>query len=1152
MTGIDFKTAIDWKTQRVEAHCGLEADPQVLRSKPSYLVITPDYIVKMRSRTEALAAFPQIGSVNSRDDGGSSSLLPPPEPVLVIPVHMIVSVFMAETSRPSFGLEIWWRSSTCRAAYCSTQAYFVMPQDRSELMRTMSAQLKAKSLEFPEASLVPLEVEARIMDIFAREEPEFKTCKPEIFPVVRRTSVREDVLSKDKAKKQQEGASWYLALGRNSCYLAEVMPGSPVDVTYQTFGLVTLESFRANWIFHEERFVLSFREPFKPAVTLELASRYYRQIIITFMKADRFLKPCWPTALQTRETFRISGLTDPQLLIAGDNYGGLKRTLDAFLTAYHCSPVEWEINWKTAYAPEFRLLPPKTSEKYAVLQLLAVMRSLRYNGYFNSISFSGIDLSGLWEKLDTAGRTPVPYMNRSCLALSEVELSHVKFGSLLHKEIHALAFCSETVRQIDLTDCFTERNFRSSMPSSQDGPGFLFPILNLLELGLTKCNRLLLSGNYLRPADIVSLVEALMTQKVEIQALDISNCGLSDMALRDIFEVLFHQSQSLQSLNVSNNRGRVHASVIANLCQIIPDLRKLNVAGVIMGDISGPMFSFDTLSRFEYLQELDLSQYKVNDATLHALEQFLSQKPLSTPPSTFHKLVLNNCGINGREAARLFRSLAHHPGAHLHLNGNPLEDGIEDLCRAVALTPGPAGLHIDMVEFRHETNFVALMKAFTSNRNINFLSMVGTAPNPSSDGPCGPEVCQALEAFFQGNRAVRYLDLSGYSGKLDEGQLARGFARSLRGLASNTTLTHLRIRNQNLHDDVGTLGVVIRQNRTLRMIDCQENNWNLTSIQFLSKSLKLSSSIVEFPFPQAEYERALRRVVADIRRQAAAGGGSSGKATSSSIYVEQEAVLRTALQRQVHELRETVVRNRDALEAANGPFAMDLEESDATGGERGWPSLEMKMPSTNNSSGGNHAVGICDTQHTRAAPLSPLLERTSLHLQPPTANPVRLLDFELDSDLMETPIDRPTSDMTRRGFEAPSLAAVHANELAVTNGTENPYHIGDTDATALFLLETPSGAASPEAGGCSPTDLGMPETPTTSTPGSTTDGSGESESGEPSSPEFQLSNSKVANDAARVPSYSANFDMGPYFAGSGRDFVISRFRLGGLEAHEEE
>lgn len=161
-------------------------------------------------------------------------------------------------------------------------------------------------------------------------------------------------------------------------------------------------------------------------MTLELASRYYRQMVITFMKADRFLKPCWPTTLQTMEVFKISGLSDPQLLIAGDNYGGLKRTLDAFLSAYHCLPVEWEINWRTAFAPEFRLLPPKIGHTYTNLQLLAVMRSLRYNGYFNSISFNGIDLSSLWDKSDFHGRTSVPYMNRSCKSLPRTFIRYAK------------------------------------------------------------------------------------------------------------------------------------------------------------------------------------------------------------------------------------------------------------------------------------------------------------------------------------------------------------------------------------------------------------------------------------------------------------------------------------------------------------------------------------------------------------------------------------------------------------------------------------------------------------------------------------------------------------------------------------------------------
>ncbi|PSR93932.1 hypothetical protein BD289DRAFT_166797 [Coniella lustricola] len=1194
-TGIDFRTAIDWKTQQVEAHCAVEADPQVLRSKPTYLVVTRDYIVKMRNKAEAMAAFPQINIDHDQPHG----MMPAPEPLIVIPVHMMVSVFAAEGSRPSFGIEIWWRSSKCRAAYCSTQAYFSLPHDRSEMMRVIVSQLKAKNIEFPEASLVPLEVEAQIVDIFTREEPEFQTCKPEIFPVVRRTSVREDVHSKDKPRKSQDVPSWYLALGRNSCYLAEVTPTLPVDVKYQTFGLVTLESFRANWALHEERFVLSFREPFKPAIRLELASRYYRQIIITFMKADRFLKPCWPTTLQTVDVFRVSGLTDPQLLIAGDNYGGLKRTMDAFLSAYHSPPVNWEINWKTVLAPEFCLLPPKTGGSYTNLQLLAVMRSLRYNAYFNSISFKGVDLSGLWDKTDTAGKTPVPYLNRSCLALSEVELGQMKYGTLLHQEIHGLAFCSEAVRQIDFTDCFTEENSRRNMLAAPGiSLGFLFPILNLLELGVTKCNRLLLSGNHLRPTDIHGLIEALITQNVEIQALDLSNCGLSDLALRDIFEVLYHQGHSLQVLNVSGNRGRIHASIFANLIEAVYDLRKLNVSGVIMGDVPGPVISFETLSRFEHLEELDVSKLKINDATLSALEQYLSEKSLpsgslvpgspssvSTPHSTFRKLALNNCGINGREAARLVRALAEHPKAHLHLNGNPLEDGIEDLCRALSLTSGPTGLHIDMVEFRHEASFVALMKALTLNKRIDFLSMAGTAPTPPADEACGPEVCEALEAFFEGNTSVKHLDLSGYSGKLDEGQLAKGFARSLRGLASNQTLTHLRICNQNLHDDVGILGSVIRQNNTLRMIDCQDNSWNLTSIQFLVKSLKLNSSIIDFPFSNTEYKRVWKRVIADVPRQ------HGTKKVIAGIQHEQEVVLRSAMLKQVQDLKEAVERNRATLEGGV-PFAVDFEDSTAAGGKSGWPSLQLKMPTSNNS--GTSRYNSHRRLSKQPPPLAPGQQprRCFTNLQP-MPSPARMLDFELDSDLMVSPLEPSMPfdlPVTRKVHEVPEFAVSGSGMRSDASEEEsmvNPYHVGH-DANALLMLGTPPGTLSPErdndnGGGASPTDSEMPMTPPESEAGFDSGGGGRGSrdgsrpshyngvdyddddnddegSDDEKTPDAGLlmrrrmasgSTADASASDSGLGSSVVSFDMGPYFSG-GREFVINRFRVGGLEAHEEE
>lgn len=543
----------------------------------------------------------------------------------------------------------------------------------------------------------------------------------------------------------------------------------------------------------------------------------------------------------------------------------------------------------------------------------------------------------------------------------------------------------------------------------------------------------------------------------------------------------------------------------------------------------------------------------MNDATLHVLEAFLAQKLLPCEPQqleradsrnkspvnpacTIRKIALNNCSINGREAARLIRALGKHTNAHLHISGNPLEDGIEDLCRAISSTPGPAGLHMDMVEFREEASFVALMKALSVNRNISFLSMAGTAPIPPADAPCGADVCEALEGFFAKNTTVRFLDLSGYSGKLDEGQLGKGFARALRGLSSNGTLTHLRIRNQNLHDDVGTLGSVIRQNSTLRMVDCQDNSWNLTSIQFLAKSLKLNKSVVEFPFEQREYDRVWRRVAADVRRQSAIS--KAAMATQSG----QESALRTALDKQVQELKDTVQRNRLALEL-NSPFVIDHEESShAGGGSKGWPSLELKIPNTNQSS------------------LPPHLTAANQQLLQPAAlvtaampSPARLLDLDLDADLMSTPVD-PQHQQARKGMmhlhTVPATVRYDAVEVEVED-VAAPYHVGSDEG----ILETPPGGLSPneEAGSAGAASPEVPVSPRTPPPQGMM---------------MSFSPDKGARDTSRTPppppggpglAISGNspravvpvYDSAPYFGA--QNFIGSRFKVvGGLEAHLEE
>lgn len=528
-------------------------------------------------------------------------------------------------------------------------------------------------------------------------------------------------------------------------------------------------------------------------------------------------------------------------------------------------------------------------------------------------------------------------------------------------------------------------------------------------------------------------------------------------------------------------------------------------------------------------------------------------QPSEEPHKTnLRRLALSNCGINGREAARLIRSLGSHANVHLHISGNPLEDGIEDFCRAVSMTPGPVGLHMNMLEFRHEANFVALMAALTSNRKISALSLAGTAPTPSVDGPCGSKVCNALRDFFEKNNTVKYLDLSGYSGRLDEGQLGQGFAQSLRGLVFNHTLTHLRIRNQNLHDDVGTLGSMIRQNSTLRIVDCQDNNWNLTSVQFLTKSLKLNQSIVHFPFSPKEYARVWSRITCDLRRQSVVG--------KPAVAAQQEAALRTALQRQIQELCETVQRNCDALEPGTLSAVLELDYLAESDEENAWPTVtieESNAPASSDDGGkiGKKLRRPLSINYPKTAARQQ--KRQSLQVLPPTQHPVRLLDFELDSDLMITPVDHPVAEITRKVHETflPLPMTIHSDAVDAVD-IRDPYHVG-RDPDVMMLLETPPGPASPnddDIGGGSPATSEAPVSPTTPPPLTSLElpNQQDTQKGGQTDSAVPVDGSYAGSMSGSSPRITSGFDMGPYFNGIGRGSAASRFRIGGLEAHEEE
>lgn len=417
MSGSSSSNFIDWRVQAVEKHTPLDyADSQTSRFKAGYLVTTADYILLFRTSTDAFAAFPQL-----TDASTPTSMLPPADPLHVISLHAVISAFRGDNARRPFGIEIWWRLSYPAIATCSARLFLSNERATESLLDSLVHAVKGKRHDQPEAFRVGCEVEDCIRRIIRVEEPTCASNEPEIFPVIYRNAPdRLRTKNDDKPKKgQPEGThSHYLAVGVNLCYMIEigrasVIQSTALEVRYQTCGLVSLESFRAEWAPRDERFSMTFRDPFKNPILLELSSHQYRHIILTLTKADKFLKPAWPTPWQTQEIFHINGLPIYQQIAAGEDFGGFQRTLTAFCAGYRCDPVDWEISWRTVVSPEFRVIPSSKGVKYTDLQLLAVLRALRYNDYFKAVSFRDVDLSSLLDKYDSSRTANIAYMSRN-------------------------------------------------------------------------------------------------------------------------------------------------------------------------------------------------------------------------------------------------------------------------------------------------------------------------------------------------------------------------------------------------------------------------------------------------------------------------------------------------------------------------------------------------------------------------------------------------------------------------------------------------------------------------------------------------------------------------------------------------------------------
>ncbi len=250
-------TAVDWRSQKVEGFASLEPDTQLLRNKTPYMVVTTEYILKLKNHADVLAMFPQLAPEGKAD--ASATI---PEPLLAIPLSSVVSVFIGESTRPSFGMEVWWRP-TMSLAFQHTNFFFNLPTDRKIQLQHVLRALGSVSRKLVNFHRFPSEILQPLKKIQAIEEPDYKHQDLEIFPVVLRGRSRKEGGEDSQKKISLETPSSYLVVGANMCYLVEAhrAPGKRGEVLckHKAFGLITLDCLKADWAPHEERFNIAFR-----------------------------------------------------------------------------------------------------------------------------------------------------------------------------------------------------------------------------------------------------------------------------------------------------------------------------------------------------------------------------------------------------------------------------------------------------------------------------------------------------------------------------------------------------------------------------------------------------------------------------------------------------------------------------------------------------------------------------------------------------------------------------------------------------------------------------------------------------------------------------------------------------------------------------
>jgi hypothetical protein len=613
-------------------HGEIQTTSGMFRKKKEYLVLTDTHLIRFKSQSRASETFssippsfgrsasthhPSTTSVGSLQEIQSATSHTSTDGENRIPLRQIVTVYKVEDGRPFFTTEVVYLDEDYHGAG-SIQLMLHDPKE-ADLWHTSirGAAEKARLLmeePYPDRVIRYLVSAVEAVD-------DYDADHFQIFRVVRRTTVLKNGRSSSDDLQKLGTSLSYLAVGINRVHLIPLPDFTDAagrlfqpKTSRSTYGIVSIIDIRVSY--DDDRFELAFRTPTQLADILEFAASAPTDVAVALIRAWQYLKPQWDDY-----NFNFTG---PRRLLQSlenstsasneEDLGCFDRTLIAYCMAYNCNPVniQYSIDWEAEDAPEFSLWPPVYSKKYTFFELLAVMRALRYNETFSSISFRDIDLHSMHGVLDPNGTEHVANATRSGISIQKYFNLKPQEKSLLHQEVQAIALKSTKLRKLDFTNTLPRRrpkdnfDFEGGEVDRDPGSEIVAAIFPLCQVQVTSVDRIILSGIELGETDLDDLIPAFAKAASAIRAVDFSRCGLNDRGIMQVVTHLERQNATLEYLNISENPGRIHFEQFQASMSRFTNIRKLDLSRTTWTPSSQPLILPEVMLTW-HLEELVLN-----------------------------------------------------------------------------------------------------------------------------------------------------------------------------------------------------------------------------------------------------------------------------------------------------------------------------------------------------------------------------------------------------------------------------------------------------------------------------------------------------------------------------------------------------------------